>query len=311
MPEGTPGYSVNTGPGSRPIQRDYFTLYKIYLCMAADTGSIERAQSSPLRTLNPSPKQPRLRRGFFFVSPRRKSAARARHNPSDGALANAPPVLERPLQDSDTLGYFRRSVEADEGRAGCLSQMPEGIVLAVIASAWTSEDSLVFRTHLLFSIRAFQLADCKVRLAELLKVFGEKIIHTGPAQCANHRDGLSSNLPKREATWLMNRTSTGLASVLTPLCAMNRAASVTLAANIPRTAKYLLWSPALVSGRPPNANTSMHDSAVAGSEMSSPCILAISRIARMIITVDAGISTGSAANPKAPPAAPEIVARAV
>src|ERR1700722_2222352 len=55
----------------------------------------------------------------------------------------------------------------------------------------------------------------------------------------------------------------------------------------------------------------MHDSAGSGSERSSPSLRAISAIDLSMMIVDTGSSMGSVAKPKAPPAAPDAVAKAL
>src|ERR1700730_12658339 len=116
--------------------------------------------------------------------------------------------------------------------------------------------------------------------------------------------------PKRAATWVTNLRRIGAPSLMTPRSATNRAASVTVFASMPRTAKYPLSDASADPARPPKAKTSTQDRAASGSHRSSPSFCAMSAIDRNIITVDTGNSTGSAATPNVPPAAPDAVARA-
>src|SRR6516165_10271615 len=115
--------------------------------------------------------------------------------------------------------------------------------------------------------------------------------------------------PKRDATWVIKRTRTGPPSSTTPRSTTNRAACVTLFASMPRTAKYPLSEASVEPGRPPNANTCTHESAASGSDRSSPSLRAISAIDLSMMMVESGSSMGSDAKPKAPPAAPEAVAK--
>src|SRR3984893_17090682 len=116
--------------------------------------------------------------------------------------------------------------------------------------------------------------------------------------------------PKRAATWVTNLRRMGAPSLMTPRSATNRAASVTVLATVPRTAKYPLSDASADPARPPNAKTSTQERTDSGSDKSSPSLCAMSAIDLNIITVDTGKSTGSAANPNVPPAAPDAVARA-
>ena len=79
---------------------------------------------------------------------------------------------------------------------------------------------------------------------------------------------------------------------------------------MPRIAKYPLSEASADPAPPPSAKTSTHERTDSGSDKSSPSLCAMSAIDLNIITVDTGNSTGSAANPNVPPAAPETVARA-
>src|SRR5258708_17160648 len=97
---------------------------------------------------------------------------------------------------------------------------------------------------------------------------------------------------------------------MTPRAAPNLAASVTVLASMPRTAKYPLSDESADPARPPSAKTSTQERTDSGSDKSSPSFCAMSAIDRNIITVDTGNSTGSAAKPNVPPAAPDAVARA-
>jgi len=78
-----------------------------------------------------------------------------------------------------------------------------------------------------------------------------------------------------------------------------------------RTAKYPLSDASAESGRPPSAKTCTHESAASGSERSSPALRAMSAINRSMMIVETGSSMGSVAKPKAPPAAPEAVTKAL
>src|SRR6202045_2271316 len=116
--------------------------------------------------------------------------------------------------------------------------------------------------------------------------------------------------PKRAATWVTNLRRMGAPSLITPRSATNRAASVTVLASIPRTAKYPLSDASANPARPPSAKTSTQERTASGSDKSSPSFCAMSAIDLSIMTVDTGNSTGSAAKPNVPPAAPDAVARA-
>jgi hypothetical protein len=65
-----------------------------------------------------------------------------------------------------------------------------------------------------------------------------------------------------------------------------------------------------IQTRPPNAKTSTQARAVSGSDRSSPSLRAMSAIDRSMMVVETGSSTGSAASPNVPPAAPDAVASA-
>src|SRR5258708_34895422 len=97
---------------------------------------------------------------------------------------------------------------------------------------------------------------------------------------------------------------------MTPRAAPNLAASVTVLASMPRTAKYPLSDASADPARPPSAKTSTQERTDSGSDKSSPSFCAMSAIDLNIMTVDTGNSTGSAAKPNVPPAAPDTVARA-
>jgi hypothetical protein len=77
-----------------------------------------------------------------------------------------------------------------------------------------------------------------------------------------------------------------------------------------RTAKYPLSDASADPERPPNAKTSTQERMDSGSDKFSPSLWAMSAIDLNIMTVEIGNSTGSAASPNVPPAAPEAVARA-
>jgi hypothetical protein len=96
----------------------------------------------------------------------------------------------------------------------------------------------------------------------------------------------------------------------TPRSATNRAASVTVLASMPRTAKYPLSDTSADPTRPPSAKTSTQERAASGSDRSSPSLRAMSAIDRSMMVVETGSSTGSAASPNVPPAAPDAVASA-
>lgn len=121
--------------------------------------------------------------------------------------------------------------------------------------------------------------------------------------------------PFRDKLWdLFSEQACGMdgADVTTPGSAMKRAASVTLFASMARTAKYPLSdASAAEPTRPPNAKTCTHESAEAGSARSSPSLRAISAMDLSIMIVEIGSSMGRVAKPKAPPPAPEAVAKAL
>jgi hypothetical protein len=79
---------------------------------------------------------------------------------------------------------------------------------------------------------------------------------------------------------------------------------------MPRTAKYPLSDASADPARPPNAKTSTQARAVSGSDRSSPSLRAMSAIERSMMVVETGSSSGSAASPNVPPAAPDAVASA-
>src|SRR6202165_5734070 len=116
--------------------------------------------------------------------------------------------------------------------------------------------------------------------------------------------------PKRAATWVTNLRRMGVPSLMTPRSATNRAASVTVLASMPRTAKYPLSDASADPARPPNAKTSTQERTDSGYDRSPPSVCAMSAIDLSIRTVDTGNSIGSAAKPNVPPAAPDAIARA-
>src|SRR5450755_2550873 len=71
--------------------------------------------------------------------------------------------------------------------------------------------------------------------------------------------------PKRAATWVTNLRRIGAPSLMTPRSATNRAASVTVSASMPRTAKYPLSDASADPARAPKAKTSTQDRAASGA----------------------------------------------
>src|SRR5262245_48166575 len=105
-----------------------------------------------------------------------------------------------------------------------------------------------------------------MRPRHVLEMLDECVVHRCAAQPADERNGLRRELlryhdPKRDATCAIKRTRIGALSSTTLRSTMNRAACVTLFARMPRTAKYPLSAASAEPGRPPKANTSMHESA--------------------------------------------------
>ena len=108
---------------------------------------------------------------------------------------------------------------------------------------------------------------------------------------------------------MMKRSRTEPPSLITPRSAMKRAASVTVLASRLRTAKYPLSEASSEPERPPMQRPARMRAP--RSDGSSPSLRAISAIDRSIMTLDIVSSTGSVTKPKAPPAAPDAVARAL
>src|SRR6266508_310813 len=177
---------------------------------------------------------------------------------------------------------------------------------AVTGSAVLSE-ALIFSPNEVLAVDSFEPADGEMTSRHLLKMLDKRVVH-GSACAATF---CVTTTPKRDATSVMKRTSSGPPSLTTPRSAMKRAASVTLFASMPRTAKYPLSDASSEPARPPNAKTCTHESAASGSDRSSPSLRAISAMDLSMITVETGSSIGSVAKPKAPPAAPDAVANAL
>src|SRR4051794_35665434 len=115
----------------------------------------------------------------------------------------------------------------------------------------------------------------------ILKMLNENIVHCCATNCADYWESLRCRLLCHDHTKMgchlgQKADDTGPPSLITPRSAINRAASVTVFASMPRTAKYPLsdgWSD---PDRLPKANTCTHESAASGSERSSPSLRAIS-----------------------------------
>jgi hypothetical protein len=119
-----------------------------------------------------------------------------------------------------------------------------------------------------------------VAARDILEMIDEGVVHRGATERADHREGLRCDLlrddqsePRSDLGDELRRM--GAPSLRTLRSATKRAASVTVLASIPRTAKYPLSDASAEPARPPNAKTSTHDSAVSGSERSSPSLCAM------------------------------------
>jgi hypothetical protein len=106
-------------------------------------------------------------------------------------------------------------------------------------------DLIVFSADHILAIKPLEATDRKMTTGHVLEMLDERIVHRGAAKGANDRKGLRGDLlghhhPEARRDLGDELRRMGAPSLMTPRSATNRAASVTVLASIPRTAKYPL-----------------------------------------------------------------------
>ena len=150
---------------------------------------------------------------------------------------------------------------------------------------------------------------------DVLEMLDERVVHRSAAEGADDREGLRGNLLRDDQSEARSDLSDELQedrrSFLEEAAFSDEAGGFRHrlgehTSNGEVSALRCVGRP----GRPPNAKTSTQARAVSGSDRSSPSLRAMSAIDRSMMVVETGSSTGSAASPNVPPAAPDAVASA-
>ena len=173
---------------------------------------------------------------------------------------------------------------------------------------------LILRSHNVFAVGPFEPANDEMPSRHVLEMFDEHVVDGSTAKRTDDGKGLRCDFLRhrhsKPGRHLRDEAHKDRAAFLDEAALGDEARRF---GHAPRehSSRREIAALGRVDGIGPStsAKTCTHASVDSGSERSSPSPRAMSAMDLSMITVETGSSTGSAAKPNAPPAAPDAVAK--